>query len=248
MQQVLQDRGGALRRDARERHEGAGGRAHARGPDARRRDRFPALRHVRLPGRSHRRHRARARRARRLRRLRGGDGAPARARAGGVEVPRGGGRRVSGKPTEFHGYDTLTLEGTVVAIYKEGAQLQEIGAGEAAVVVLDRTPFYAESGGQVGDRASSPARAARSSSRTRRRSRPEVFGHKGGLKAGQAARRRQGDGRRRRGSPARARRGTTRRPTSCTRRCARCSARTCSRRARSSIRTRRASTSRTTSR
>ena len=151
--QVLQAGGGALRRDAGERHEGARGRAHARRPDARRRDRVPALRHLRLSGRPHRRHRARARRARRLRRLRGGDGAPARARARRVQVHAW--RRAwstPARPTEFHGYDTLTLEGTVVALYREGAPVEEIAAGEPAVVVLDRTPFYAESGGQVGDR------------------------------------------------------------------------------------------------
>ena len=57
----------------------------------------------------------------------------------------------AGKATEFHGYDTLALEGTVEAIYMEGTPVGEIVAGDAAVVVLDRTPFYAESGGQVGD-------------------------------------------------------------------------------------------------
>src|SRR5437879_2245830 len=58
----------------------------------------------------------------------------------------------SGRATEFHGYETLRLEAQVVALYKEGSQVPSINAGDNAVVVLDRTPFYAESGGQVGDR------------------------------------------------------------------------------------------------
>ena len=90
----------------------------------------------------------------------------------------------SGKPTEFHGYDTLTLEGTVVAIYKEGAQLQEIEAGESAVVVLDRTPFYAESGGQVGDKGELAGASGTFLVEDTQKIQPEVFGHKGGLKAG----------------------------------------------------------------
>ena len=57
----------------------------------------------------------------------------------------------SGQATAFHGYDALHLEGHILAIYREGAQVTSIEAGDTAVIVLDRTPFYAESGGQVGD-------------------------------------------------------------------------------------------------
>jgi len=90
----------------------------------------------------------------------------------------------AGKPTEFHGYDTLTLEGTVLAIYKEGTPVDEIGAGESAVVVLDRTPFYAESGGQVGDRGELAGANGTFLVEDTQKIQTEVFGHKGALKAG----------------------------------------------------------------
>jgi alanyl-tRNA synthetase len=56
-----------------------------------------------------------------------------------------------GAKTRFDGYDTLSGEGRVVALYREGSPVTALAAGEEGVVVLDRTPFYAESGGQVGD-------------------------------------------------------------------------------------------------
>ncbi len=96
----------------------------------------------------------------------------------------GSGVEYAGGPTEFHGYDTLTLEGTVQAIYVEGAQAQEIDAGDAAVVVLDRTPFYAESGGQVGDRGELAGANGTFVVEDTQKIQPEVFGHKGALKTG----------------------------------------------------------------
>ncbi|MCE1244471.1 alanine--tRNA ligase [Oryzomicrobium sp.] len=57
-----------------------------------------------------------------------------------------------GAPTTFHGYDSLEAKGTVLALYKDGAPVGELYEGDLGVVVLDHTPFYAESGGQVGDR------------------------------------------------------------------------------------------------
>ncbi|MBA1195045.1 alanine--tRNA ligase [Pseudomonas entomophila] len=53
--------------------------------------------------------------------------------------------------TEFLGYAATEGEARVVALYKDGAAVEQLGEGEQGVVVLDRTPFYAESGGQIGD-------------------------------------------------------------------------------------------------
>ncbi len=55
------------------------------------------------------------------------------------------------KPTEFLGYEALQGQGRVVGIVRAGKQLDQLDAGEEGLVILDRTPFYAESGGQVGD-------------------------------------------------------------------------------------------------
>ena len=56
-----------------------------------------------------------------------------------------------GPATTFQGYDLLESKGNVLALYKDGVPVNELHEGEIGVVVLDDTPFYAESGGQVGD-------------------------------------------------------------------------------------------------
>jgi alanyl-tRNA synthetase len=90
----------------------------------------------------------------------------------------------SGHQTEFHGYDTLTLECTVVALYHEGTRTEVIEAGDAAIAVLDRTPFYAESGGQIGDRGELAGANGTLSVEDTQKIQAEVFGHKGMLKTG----------------------------------------------------------------
>ena len=95
-----------------------------------------------------------------------------------------GGVEFSGQATEFHGYDTLQLEGHILAIYKEGTQVSSIEAGDAAVIVLDRTPFYAESGGQVGDTGQLNAGSGTFEVDDTQKIQAEVFGHKGILKTG----------------------------------------------------------------
>ncbi|MGP9811620.1 alanine--tRNA ligase [Rhodopseudomonas sp. NSM] len=53
--------------------------------------------------------------------------------------------------TEFLGYDTETAEGVVTALVRDGAEVDELKAGDSGAIVMNQTPFYAESGGQVGD-------------------------------------------------------------------------------------------------
>jgi len=72
------------------------------------------------------------------------------ARAAG-KFKLGAGLTFSGEATTFHGYDTLAHDGKILALYRDGNAVDELREGELGVVVLDHTPFYAESGGQAGD-------------------------------------------------------------------------------------------------
>jgi alanyl-tRNA synthetase len=94
------------------------------------------------------------------------------------------GLEYSGGKTEFHGYDTLTLSARVVALYREGAQVQALKSGETGTVVLDRTPFYAEAGGQVGDRGELVGSAGTFEVADTQKVQADVYGHEGTLKTG----------------------------------------------------------------
>ena len=75
----------------------------------------------------------------------------AQARASRVFGSAGTRVVVAAEPTRFLGYDGLKSSGRVLAIVRDGAEVERIKGGEEAVVILDETPFYGESGGQVGD-------------------------------------------------------------------------------------------------
>ena len=103
--------------------------------------------------------------------------------AGKFKVAQG--LEYKGAPTHFHGYDGLRHEkATVLALYLDGAAVQSIQAGDAAVVVLDNTPFYAESGGQVGDQGELRNDAARFEVADTFKIQADVFGHQGELLEG----------------------------------------------------------------
>ncbi|HEY6354241.1 MAG TPA: alanine--tRNA ligase [Burkholderiaceae bacterium] len=84
----------------------------------------------------------------------------------------------SGAPTAFHGYDGLARDGArVTALYIDGAPVKSVKAGDDAVVVLDHTPFYAESGGQVGDTGELRNATARAVVEDTAKIQADVFGH-----------------------------------------------------------------------
>ena len=90
-----------------------------------------------------------------------------------------------GAKTEFHGYYTLALEDArVIALYCDGSSVNSIAAGTAAVVVLDRTPFYAESGGQVGDAGELHGQNGTFVVSDTLKIQADVFGHHGVLQTG----------------------------------------------------------------
>ena len=94
------------------------------------------------------------------------------------------GLEYSGGKTQFHGYETLSLSGKVVALYREGTKVEALRSGEAGTVVLDRTPFYAESGGQVGDRGELVGASGTFEVADTQKIQAEVFGHQGTLRTG----------------------------------------------------------------
>ncbi|MDP1979586.1 alanine--tRNA ligase [Undibacterium sp.] len=94
----------------------------------------------------------------------------------------------SGEKTKFVGYDQLQHEAKVIALYVDGTAVNEIKAGQKAIVVLDTTPFYAESGGQAGDSGVLVgADGTLFEVSDTRKIQADVFGHHGVLKSGSLA-------------------------------------------------------------
>jgi alanyl-tRNA synthetase len=93
----------------------------------------------------------------------------------------------TGAGNTFVGYEQLAQAATVLALYADGASVPQLKAGQDGVVVLDTTPFYAESGGQVGDEGMIAAGAnqfAKFSVNDTQKIKADVFGHHGTLTAG----------------------------------------------------------------
>ncbi len=105
------------------------------------------------------------------------------ARAAG-KFEMAAGIEYSGPKTVFTGYEQLAGDAQVLALYVNGASVQSIAAGQEATVVLDTTPFYAESGGQAGDVGVIEAGNTSFSVADTQKVQPDVFGHHGKLAAG----------------------------------------------------------------
>ena len=98
------------------------------------------------------------------------------------------GLEYNGAATTFHGYEHLVHEGaTVVAIYIDGTPVQKARAGDDVVIVLDHTPFYAESGGQVGDTGELRSATTRVLVDDTIKVQASVFGHHGRIVEGEVA-------------------------------------------------------------
>ena len=93
----------------------------------------------------------------------------------------------SGPKTQFTGYDNLTDTAKILALYVDGASVKEITAGQEATIVLDRSPFYAESGGQAGDVGLIESSASSFAVSDTQKVQPDVFGHHGKLATGKLA-------------------------------------------------------------
>ncbi|WP_395137766.1 alanine--tRNA ligase [Schlegelella aquatica] len=96
------------------------------------------------------------------------------------------GLEYAGVPTTFHGYDKLVHEQCqVVAVYVDGTAVPSARAGDDAVIVLDHTPFYAESGGQVGDTGELRNNTSRFLVEDTQKIQADVYGHHGRVVEGE---------------------------------------------------------------
>ena len=95
------------------------------------------------------------------------------------------GLEYTGAQTQFVGYERLSQSATVTGLYRDGTACERAQAGDAVVVVLDTTPFYAESGGQVGDAGVLQADGLRIEIEDTQKISAEVFGHHGRVVQGE---------------------------------------------------------------
>ncbi len=93
----------------------------------------------------------------------------------------------TGNSNTFVGYEQLTQTAKVLALYSEGTPVAELKAGQSGIVVLDSTPFYAESGGQVGDVGSIFSDVSLFEVLDTQKIKSDVFGHHGAVKSGTLA-------------------------------------------------------------
>ena len=91
----------------------------------------------------------------------------------------------SGEPTTFVGYETLSQSAKITALYRDGLAVQSVQTGDHAVVVLSKTPFYAESGGQVGDAGGLSTSHATFVVEDTQKISADVFGHHGVVLSGE---------------------------------------------------------------
>jgi alanyl-tRNA synthetase len=89
-----------------------------------------------------------------------------------------------GAATTFHGYEKLEMPAKVLALYKDGSAVSTLNEGDQGVVVLDHTPFYAESGGQIGDSGELKSANGIFAVEDTQKIQAAVFGHHGVLKTG----------------------------------------------------------------
>jgi alanyl-tRNA synthetase len=95
------------------------------------------------------------------------------------------GLHYDGTPTAFHGYEHLACEtAKVTALYVDGATVASVKAGDDCVIVLDQSPFYAESGGQAGDSGELRSATARVLVEDTSKIQSDVFGHEGRVMEG----------------------------------------------------------------
>lgn len=90
----------------------------------------------------------------------------------------------TGVATTFKGYETLETTGKITALYKDGTAVNRLSEGDLGVVVLDNTPFYAESGGQIGDNGVLKSDNGIFAVEDTQKIQASVFGHHGVLKTG----------------------------------------------------------------